>query len=58
MAALPVRKIWGIGDVTEQKLEQLGISTCGEMQRFSRVQLLDIFGKFGARAIRSLPRDR
>ena len=48
MAALPVRKIWGIGAVTEEKLQQRGITTCGELQRFNRVQLLDIFGKFGA----------
>jgi DNA polymerase-4 len=48
MVALPVRKIWGIGAVTEQKLQQRGIMTCGELQRFTRVQLLDIFGKFGA----------
>ena len=48
MAALPVRKIWGIGAVTEQKLQQRGITTCGELQRFSRVQLREIFGKFGA----------
>jgi DNA polymerase-4 len=48
MAALPVRKIWGIGAVSEQKLQQRGITTCGELQRFSRVQLLNIFGKFGA----------
>ena len=48
MAALPVRKIWGIGAVTEQKLQQRGIMTCGELQRFSRVELLNIFGKFGA----------
>ena len=47
MAALPVRKIWGIGEVMEQKLEKLGISTCGEMQRFSRLQLQQQFGKFG-----------
>ena len=48
MAALPVRKIWGIGAVTEQKLQQRGITTCGELQRFSRVELQNIFGKFGA----------
>jgi DNA polymerase IV len=48
MAALRVRKIWGIGAVTEQKLQQRGITTCGELQRFNRVQLVDIFGKFGA----------
>ncbi|HSU85173.1 MAG TPA: DNA polymerase IV [Chthoniobacterales bacterium] len=48
MAELPVRKIPGIGAVTEEKLQQRGITTCGELQRFSRLQLLDIFGKFGA----------
>jgi DNA polymerase IV len=47
MATLPVRKIWGIGAVTEQKLQQRGIGTCGELQRFSRLQLQNMFGKFG-----------
>ncbi len=48
MAALPVRKIWGIGAVTERKLQQRGITTCGELQRFTRLELLNVFGKFGA----------
>jgi DNA polymerase-4 len=48
MASLPVRKIWGIGAVTEQKLQQRGITTCGELQRYSRFELQNIFGKFGA----------
>ena len=47
MKALPVRKIWGIGAVTEKKLEGLGISTCAELQRFSRIELRELFGKFG-----------
>lgn len=47
IAALPVRKLWGIGAVTEQKLEKLGVSTCAELQRFSRAELRDHFGKFG-----------
>ena len=47
MKKLPVRKLWGIGEVTEQKLERLGISTCGEMQRLSRSALQENFGKFG-----------
>jgi DNA polymerase IV len=47
MAPLPVRKIWGIGPASEQKLEQLGIKTCAELQRFSRVELQELFGKFG-----------
>jgi DNA polymerase-4 len=47
MQNLPVRKLWGIGDVTEQKMERLGITTCGEMQRLSRAELSEHFGKFG-----------
>ena len=58
MAALPVRKIWGIGAVTEQKLQQRGITTCGELQRFSRLQLHEHFRQIRRRTLRSLPRDR
>jgi DNA polymerase-4 len=47
MAGLPVRKIWGIGPAMEQKLEQLGIKTCAELQRLSRLELQQLFGKFG-----------
>ena len=47
MEKLPVRKIWGIGEKTERKLEELGAKTCGELQRFSRPELVDLFGKFG-----------
>jgi DNA polymerase IV len=47
MKELPVRKLWGIGEVTEQKLDKLGIATCGDMQRLSRLALQEHFGKFG-----------
>jgi DNA polymerase-4 len=47
MEKLPVRKIWGIGEKTEKKLEELGVKICGELQRFSRPELVDLFGKFG-----------
>jgi DNA polymerase-4 len=47
MEDLPVRKIWGIGEKTERKLEELGAKTCGDLQRFSRPELVDFFGKFG-----------
>lgn len=48
MDPLPVREIWGIGEKTERKLEQLGVKTCGELQRFSRPDLVNYFGKFGS----------
>src|SRR5919201_2916122 len=47
MHDLSVRKIWGIGEKSERKLEELGVKTCGELQRFSRAELVNIFGKFG-----------
>jgi len=47
MMELPVRKIWGIGAVMEQKLQQLGVKNCGQLQRFSRPELAEHFGKFG-----------
>jgi DNA polymerase IV len=47
MKDLPVRKIWGVGQKSERKLEELGVKTCGELQRFSRTELVDLFGKFG-----------
>ncbi len=47
IAALPVRKLWGIGAVTEQKLEKLEVATCAQLQRFSRPELCEHFGKFG-----------
>jgi len=47
MVDLPVRQIWGIGEKTERRLDELGVKTCGDLQRFSRPQLVDLFGKFG-----------
>ena len=47
MHDLPVRQIWGIGEKTERKLQELSVKTCGELQRFSRPELVDFFGKFG-----------
>ncbi|HEX3421396.1 MAG TPA: DNA polymerase IV, partial [Candidatus Udaeobacter sp.] len=47
MKDLPVRKIWGIGEKSERKLEELGAKTCGDLQRFSRPDLVKVFGKFG-----------
>jgi len=48
MQDLPVREIWGIGEKTERRLNELGVKTCGDLQRFTRPQLVDLFGKFGS----------
>jgi DNA polymerase-4 len=47
MMDLSVRKIWGIGEKGERKLEELGVKSCGDVQRFSRAELANVFGKFG-----------
>ena len=48
MRDLPVREIWGIGEKTEKRLQELDVRTCGQLQRFSRPELVDLFGKFGS----------
>jgi DNA polymerase-4 len=48
MKGLSVREIWGIGEKTEKRLLELGVRNCGELQRFSRPDLVDHFGKFGS----------
>jgi DNA polymerase-4 len=44
---LPVKKIFGVGKVTNQKMQKLGIHTCRDLQSLSKTQLHDYFGKFG-----------
>jgi DNA polymerase IV len=47
MEQLPVQKLWGIGAKSAEKFRGLGIQTCGELQRCSKIQLHEWFGKFG-----------
>ncbi len=49
VAALPVRKIHGVGKVTAAKLEKLGITTCLEMRAWTLIDLHRHFGAFGQR---------
>lgn len=44
---LPVEKIWGVGKVTAKKLHGLGVTTCGQLQKFSQTELKTSFGRFG-----------
>lgn len=44
---LPVKKIFGVGKVTNQKMQKLGLHTCRDLQALSKTQLHDYFGKFG-----------
>lgn len=44
---LPIRKIMGIGPVTEAKLHHLKIYTCQDLQQYSELELYQLLGKFG-----------
>lgn len=44
---LEVSKIFGVGRVTNQKLQSLGIKTCRDLQKFNITELTNYFGKLG-----------
>jgi DNA polymerase-4 len=44
---LPVKKLWGIGPHTEEKLRAMGITTCGELGRAPVAPLTKRFGVLG-----------
>ncbi len=44
---LPIRRMPGIGKVTEPELLSLGIATIGDLQQMGLASLKDRFGKFG-----------
>ena len=44
---LPVSRIWGVGKVTAQRLEQQGIKTCADVRAYDIFQFVQKFGQFG-----------
>lgn len=46
---LPVRKIYGVGKVTAEKMQRIGINTCKDLQALSKTELGQEFGSFGER---------
>ncbi len=44
---LPVRKFFGVGRVTEKRMLAMGIRRGEDLVRYSRTELIDIFGKSG-----------
>lgn len=49
LAALPVRKINGVGSAMARRLEESGIATIGQLQGLPEIELVTRFGKFGRR---------
>lgn len=46
---LPLKKIPGVGEVTHKKLQQLGLTTCFDLQQAEKSVIFQQFGKFGQR---------
>ena len=49
VAALPVKKLFGVGKVTAAKLNRLGADTCGDLRSWTQIDLEHHFGRFGTR---------
>ena len=49
VAALPVKKLYGVGKVTAAKLNKLGAETCADLRGWTMQELQHHFGSFGAR---------
>ncbi len=44
---LPIRKFFGVGKVTEEKMAELGITTGADIKKYNRERLIELFGKSG-----------
>lgn len=44
---MPIRRLWGVGPVTEKKLQELGVQKIGDLQHFSLDEIVRRFGKWG-----------
>lgn len=53
---LPVRRLWGIGPVAEEKLHRLGIETIGQLASLTDVEVSDILGATVGPALHRLAR--
>ena len=56
LAGLPVRRLWGIGPVAEEKLHRLGIQTIGQLAELTDAEAADILGATVGPALHRLAR--
>lgn len=56
LAGLPVRKLWGIGPVAEEKLHRLGIDTVGKLAALTDAEAANILGATIGPALHRLAR--
>ncbi len=47
IAELPIKKLYGVGKVTAEKLHAQNINTCADVQAYSLPELIALFGNWG-----------
>ena len=48
MHALPIKKLWGVGQKSLERLEKFQLKTCGDLQQYSKIELYQLFGNWGS----------
>jgi DNA polymerase-4 len=56
LGGLPVRRLWGIGPVAEEKLNRLGIETVGQLAALTDAEVVNILGATVGPALHRLAR--
>lgn len=56
LAGLPVRRLWGIGPVAEDRLHRLGVETIGALAALTEAEVADILGATVGPALHRLAR--
>ena len=56
LESLPVRRLWGIGPVAEDKLHRLGIDTVGKLAALTDAEVVDVLGASLGPALHRLAR--
>ena len=47
ISELPVKKLFGVGKVTTEKLASKGINTCADIQKYSLTEFVKLYGRWG-----------
>jgi DNA polymerase-4 len=56
--ALPIERLWGVGEVTAGRLRALGIATVGDVARMSESALVSVLGRGTGRQLHALSHNR
>jgi DNA polymerase-4 len=56
--ALPIERLWGVGEVTAGRLRALGIATVGDVARMSESALVSVLGRATGRQLHALSHNR